>query len=177
MTHRERVLATLSHQEPDRVPVDLGIQNQLMLRPETYRRMIKPYHRRLVDVMKSATRAKVVLHSDGSVYPIIGDLVDIGIDGLNPVQVSAADMEPRRLKAEFGKDLAFWGAIDTHRVLPHGIPEEVAAEVRRRIDVLAPGGGYVVASVHNIQAEVPPENVVVMVRTAQEYGRYPLPRG
>jgi uroporphyrinogen decarboxylase len=151
-------------------PEDLGIQDMCYVRPELYRKMIKPYHRRLVEAIKSKTGAKVLLHSDGAIYAIIGDLIDIGIDVLNPVQVSARDMDTKRLKQEFGKHLSFWGAIDTHRVLPRGTPKEVRAEVRTRIEDLARGGGYVVASVHNIQAEVPPENIVAMFETAREYG-------
>ncbi|MFQ5851588.1 MAG: uroporphyrinogen decarboxylase family protein [Candidatus Binatia bacterium] len=153
-------------------PDDLGIQDMCYVRPELYRKAIKPYHRRLVEAIKTKTTAKVLIHSDGSVYAIIGDLIDIGVDVLNPVQVSAKDMDTRRLKREFGAYLSFWGAIDTHRVLPRGTPEQVRAEVRTRIDDLAKGGGYVVASVHNIQAEVPPENILAMFQTAREYGVY-----
>ncbi len=153
-------------------PEDLGIQDMCYVRPDLYRKVIKPYHRRLVEAIKSKTAAKVLIHSDGSIYDIVGDLIDIGIDVLNPVQVSARKMDTKRLKKEFGQHLGFWGAIDTHRALPYGTPEEVSAEVRTRIDDLSAGGGYVVASVHNIQAEVPPENIVAMFRTACEYGIY-----
>lgn len=153
-------------------PEDLGIQDMCYVRPELYRKVIKPYHRRLVEAIKSKTKAKVLIHSDGAIYDIIGDLIDIGIDVLNPVQVSARDMDTKRLKREFGNHLSFWGAIDTHRALPLGTPEEVSAEVRTRIDDLAQNGGYVVASVHNIQAEVPPENILAMFQTAREYGVY-----
>ncbi len=153
-------------------PDDLGVQEMCYVRPELYRKMIKPYHRRLVETIKSKTKAKVLMHSDGSVYAIIGDLIDIGVDVLNPVQVSAKDMDTKRLKREFGQYLSFWGAIDTHRVLPLGTPEEVKAEVKTRIEDLAAGGGYVVASVHNIQAEVPPENILAMFQAAREYGVY-----
>lgn len=157
-------------------PDDLGLQNMPLVRPELYRRVIKPRHRRLVEAIKGKTRARVALHSDGCIYPIIGDLIEIGIDILNPIQVSAKDMDTERLKAEFGQHLSFWGAVDTQRVLPMGTPEEVVGEVKRRIGDLAPGGGYILASVHNIQAEVPPENVVAMFDAAKEYGKYPLGR-
>ncbi len=153
-------------------PDDLGFQDRCYVRPELYRQMIKPYHRRLVEVIKSKTQAKVLMHSDGCVYPIIGDLIEIGVDALNPVQVSAKDMGSQRLKADFGGSLSFWGGIDTHEVLPVGTPEDVRNEVMTRIRDLAPGGGYVLASVHNILEEVPPENVVAMLDTALEYGRY-----
>jgi uroporphyrinogen decarboxylase len=123
-----------------------------------------------VEAIKSKTDAKVLLHSDGAVYEAVGDFIDIGVEALNPIQVSAKGMgDTRRLKAEFGRDLTFWGAIDTGRVLPFGTPGEVAAEVRTRVDHLAPGGGYVLASVHTINAEVPPANVAAMLETARSY--------
>ncbi len=153
-------------------PDDLGMQDMCLVSPEMYRRLLKPRHRKLVDAIKSKTEAKVLMHSDGSIYPIIGDLVDIGVDALNPVQVSARQMDTDVLKREFGRHLAFWGAVDTHRVLPMGSPEEVEAEVKRRIGDLGAGGGYVVASVHNVQEEVPPENVVAMFEAVQKWGTY-----
>jgi uroporphyrinogen decarboxylase len=97
----------------------------------------------------------------------------MGVDCLNPVQVSARGMESDRLKADFGDDLSFWGAIDTNFALPRGTTEDVRDEVRKRIGDLAPGGGYVLGSVHNMQAEVPPENVVAMFDSAEECGQYP----
>lgn len=100
------------------------------------------------------------------------DLIATGVDALNPVQVSARHMDTRALKREFGKDIAFWGAIDTQRVLPFGGPDQVAAEVKRRIGDLGPGGGYVLCAVHNIQADVSPENICAMYDTAREYGQY-----
>jgi uroporphyrinogen decarboxylase len=100
------------------------------------------------------------------------DLIEVGVDCLNPVQVSAKDMDTKRLKKEFGDRMAFWGAIDTHKVLPFGTPEEVRAEVKCRIEDLAPGGGYVLNSVHNLQSEVPPENIVAMFGAAKDFGRY-----
>jgi uroporphyrinogen decarboxylase len=154
------------------LPDDMGFQDRPYVRPELYRQKIKPYHRRLVDAIKSKTKAKVLMHSDGSVYGIIPDLIDIGVEALNPVQVSANDMGSERLKAEFGDSLCFWGAIDTHWALPSGTPEDVRNEVKTRMQHLAPGGGYVMASVHNIQADVPPENIVAMFDSALEYGRY-----
>jgi len=100
-------------------------------------------------------------------------LIDIGVDILNPVQITADNMDSKKLKKEFGKDLVFWGGgIDTQNILPHGTKEEVEAEVRRRIDDFAPGGGYVFATVHNIQDDVPPENIVTMLETLERYGKY-----
>ncbi len=155
-------------------PDDLGYQQQLQMSPALYRRMIKPYHRKLVDAIKANSKAKVFLHSDGSLYPVIKDLIEIGIDILNPVQTTAKDMQSDRLKREFGNNLSFWGAIDTQHALPHGTPADVEGEVALRISHLAKGGGYVVASCHNIQAEVPPENVMAMFKAVDKYGKYPL---
>ncbi len=141
---------------------DVASQESLLLSPKTYREHIKPRHRRMVQAIKSLRDVKVSYHSCGAVYELIEDLIDIGVDSLNPVQVSARNMDPVKLKKEFGGRMAFWGGIDTHRVLPFGTPEEVRKEVRRMINILGKKGGYVLASVHNIQAEIPPENIVAM---------------
>ena len=154
-------------------PDDLGSTDRPFVSPEMYRKMIKPFHRRMVEAIKGKTDAKVVMHNDGAIYPLIPDIIDIGVDCLNPVQVSAKGMETDRLKAEFGAVLSFWGAIDTRYALPWGTPDDVREEVRKRIGDLAPSGGYVLGSVHNMQAEVPPENVVAMFDAAEEYGQYP----
>jgi uroporphyrinogen decarboxylase len=113
---------------------------------------------------------RLFLHSCGAVSAFIPDFIEMGVDALNPVQVSASGMDTRKLKSEFGRDLSFWGAIDTGKVLPYGAAEEVRAEVKRRIDDLASNGGYILAAVHNIQSEVPPQNVVAMYEAALEYG-------
>lgn len=151
---------------------DLAMQQATFMSPEMYRELIKPRHKRMVAALKSRSSAKVHYHCCGSVYPLIEDLIDIGIDALNPIQVAARNMDPARLKDEFGERLAFWGAIDTQGVLPHGSPEEVRAEVRRIIDILGKGGGYILASVHNIQAEVKPENIAAMFEEGKSYGVY-----
>jgi uroporphyrinogen decarboxylase len=148
---------------------DIATQNATMFRPDLYRRMIKPRHKALSDAIKRHGKP-ILFHSCGAVYALIRDLIEVGIDALNPVQVSAADMATERLKREFGRELTFWGGIDTHRVLPTGTPAEVREEVKRRIDDLAGNGGYVLCAVHNIQPEVPPENVVAMYEAALEYG-------
>jgi len=152
---------------------DVSGQDGWLISPDIYRKVIKPKQRRLLEAIKSRTNAKVYYHSCGAVYDLIPDLIELGFDILNPVQVSARGMDTRRLKEEYGQDIVFWGGgIDTQRVLPFGKPDEVADEVKRRIDDLAPGGGFVFAAVHNIQAFVPPENIVAMFETALEYGKY-----
>ena len=146
---------------------DIGTQRAPLVRPELYRRVIKPRQKRMADVVKRHGKP-ILYHTCGSVYAFVPDLIEVGIDALNPVQVSAADMDTKRLKREFGRDMTFWGAIDTHRVLPLGTPEEVREEVKRRIQDLAEGSGYVLCAVHNIQPEVPPENLVAMYEAARE---------
>jgi uroporphyrinogen decarboxylase len=154
---------------------DLGMQDAPMMSPEMYRRMLKPYHAELIAAVKQRTKAKVFFHSDGNIYPLIGDLIEVGVDILNPVQVSARDMDDTaRLKRKFGNRLSFCGAIDTQSVLPRGTPEDVRREVRQRIRDLGPGGGYILAAVHCIQPDVPPANVVAMCEEAALTGRYPL---
>jgi len=154
---------------------DLGSQTATLISPRMYRRMIKPFHAEIYQEIKKRTKAKIFYHSDGNIYPLLGDLVEIGIDLLNPVQVNAGDMgDTARLKREFGDRLSFCGAIDTGWVLPNGTPDDVRAEVRRRIRDLGPGGGYILASVHCIQPDVPVENVIAMLDEAKAAGRYPL---
>jgi uroporphyrinogen decarboxylase len=119
--------------------------------------------------------AYVFLHSCGSVYDLIPDLIEAGVDVLNPVQTSAANMEPERLKREFGDRLTFWGGgCCPQRVLPWNTPEEVAVNVRERLRIFAPGGGYVFAPTHDVQPDAPPQNVAAMYDAALKWGRYPL---
>lgn len=152
---------------------DLCGQNGWLVRPDIYRKMVKPKQRRLLEAIKKKTNAKVFYHSCGASRDLIPDLIDLGFDIVNPVQVSARDMDSRQLKKDFGADIVFWGGgVDTQRVLPFGTPDEVRDEVRRRIDDLAPGGGFVFAAVHNIQAFVPPENIVAAFDTALQCGQY-----
>jgi uroporphyrinogen decarboxylase len=151
---------------------DLGAQDRLLISPRSFRQHIKPRLRQLIaGIKQAAPHVKLLLHSDGAILPILPDLIEIGVDILNPVQVSAKGMgDTALLKREFGRDLVFWGAIDTQTALPHGTPGEVRDEVQRRIQDLAQGGGYVLASVHNIQGDVPPENIVAMVEAWKEFG-------
>ena len=152
---------------------DLGMQDRPLMRPSTYREMVKPYHKRLFAFAKAHCDAYLLLHTDGAVAPFMPDFIEMGVDAVNPVQVSAAGMDTRILKREYGRDITFWGAgCDSQATLPHGSPEEVADEVKRRVDDLAPGGGFVLAPIHNVQPGVPPENTVTMLRTAQDYGVY-----
>jgi uroporphyrinogen decarboxylase len=136
---------------------DMGTQLSTYMAPALYRSMVKPHHRRLVESIRSRTDATVIMHSDGAIYDLLADYIECGIQGINPVQVSAHGMDPARLKRDFGRDLVFWGGIDTQQVLPFGSAADVADEVRARVDDLGRGGGLLLSPVHNIQAEVPPE--------------------
>jgi len=148
---------------------DLSTQAGPMFSPDIYRELMKPKQAALVEAIKGKGDYKVLYHCCGSATAFVEDLIDIGIDALNPVQVAAADMEPAMLKERFGDRMAFWGGIDTQHVLPQGTPDEVRAEVRRVIDSLGRGGGYVLNSVHNIQPDVPAENVIAMFDEARSY--------
>jgi uroporphyrinogen decarboxylase len=154
---------------------DLATQNGPMMSPAMYRRLIKPLHAKMFAAIRENSKAKIYLHCCGNVYKLIGDLIEVGVDLLNPIQVSAGEMgDTARLKREFGDRLSFCGGIDTQRVLPFCTPDEVRAEVRRRIRDLAPGGGYVAAAVHCIQPDVPLENVFAMCDEIAKAGTYPL---
>ncbi|MDD5707763.1 MAG: uroporphyrinogen decarboxylase family protein [Kiritimatiellae bacterium] len=142
---------------------DLGTQNGPMLAPDTYRDRIKPYQKALFAHVKKRFSAPILFHSCGAVREFIPDLIEIGVDALNPVQISAVGMEPAKLKRDFGSDITFWGGgVDTQTVLNKKTPAEVADAVRRNVEIMAPGGGFVFCQVHNIQPDVPAENVVAM---------------
>jgi uroporphyrinogen decarboxylase len=152
---------------------DLGAQHALLMSPRTYRQVIQPRHKRLFSFIKAQAPVEVFYHTCGAVRPLIADLIDAGIDILNPVQISAADMDLLELKREFGRDLVFWGGgVDTQGVLGQASPAEVKEHVRQNIEALAPGGGFVFAAVHDIQANVPPENIMAMWEAWEEYGVY-----
>ena len=152
---------------------DVSTQDGWMIGPETYAALVKPRQRRLFDAIRRRTNAKLFFHCCGAASELYPHLVEIGVDIVNPVQVSARGMDTQQLKRRFGRDLVFWGGgVDTQRVLPFGTPQEVRDEVRRRIDDLAPGGGFVFAAVHNVQALVPPENIVAAFDTVAEHGGY-----
>ncbi len=154
---------------------DLASQDRLLISPELYRKLIKPRHARLFSFIKKCTDAdvKIFYHCCGDIAPLIPDLIESGIDILNPVQVSSKHMNTRELKRLYGRELTFYGGgVDTQRVLPFGTPQEVRDEVHRRIDDLAPGGGFIFNTVHNIQADVPPENIMAMREALADYGVY-----
>lgn len=143
---------------------DLGMQTGPQISPRMYRELFKPRHKLMWKTAKRLADVKVMLHSCGGLYPLLADLIDAGLDIIQPVQTSAADMEPERLKREFGRDICLWGGgCDTQEVLPRGTPDEVAEHVRERVRILAPGGGFVFQQVHNIMADVPPESIVAML--------------
>ena len=162
----------------DRVPIlqvndDFGMQHAPFISEKMFRESIMPYYKRGMDWIHANTDMKVFLHSDGAIRPLLPAIIEMGVDILNPVQTSAAGMDAAELKRDFGDRLTFWGgSLDCQKTLPFGTPEEVAREVRQHVETFKPGGGYVFASVHNIQAKVPPENVTAMFDAARAAGAY-----
>jgi uroporphyrinogen decarboxylase len=159
----------------DRVQVlqvcdDFGTQQAPFLSPDMFRDRLLPWYRRGMEWIHAHTSWKILLHSDGALAPLIPLLIEMGVDLLNPVQTSAAGMDPAWLKRSFGDRLGFWGgACDGQSTLTHGTPAEVAAEAERNLAALAPGGGYVFASIHNIQANVPADNIIAMFDAARNF--------
>jgi uroporphyrinogen decarboxylase len=153
---------------------DYGTQASQLISPEQFRQVFKPHIKRVLDAIRAkAPEAAIFFHSCGNVRPIIPDFIEMGVDILNPVHIKAEGMEPVALKKDFGNDITFWGGgVETQDILPNGTPQQVADDVKRNIDALAPGGGFVFNTVHNIQAEVPVENIMAMWETLQEYGKY-----
>lgn len=152
---------------------DLGTQNGPMLSPESYREMLWPYQKRLISFIKKKTDAFVLFHSCGSVHEFIPYLIEAGVDALNPVQVTARGMDTGGLKKQFGRDITFWGGgCDTQQVLRSGSPSQIKDEVKRRIDDLAADGGFVFTQVHNIQPDIPPENIMAMYEAFRKYRNY-----
>jgi len=153
---------------------DYGTQESQLISPAMFREQIKPRLKILFERVKSlAPDSKRFFHSCGNVRPLLPDYIEIGVEILNPVHIRAKGMDPAALKREFGQDLVFWGGgVDTQGVLPHGTPQEVKDDVRRNIEALAPGGGFVFNTVHNIQADVPPQNIIAMWEALQEYAAY-----
>jgi uroporphyrinogen decarboxylase len=154
---------------------DLGTQDSLIISPEMYRDILKPLHADFIQFIKARSKAKIFFHSDGDVSPIIDDFIEIGVDILNPIQTSAGKMgDLEGLKKRYGKNLVFCGGIDTQSVLQCGTPETVRKEVQRVMKILGPGGGFMVAAVHTVMNDVPPQNVLAMVDTVIEFGNYPI---
>jgi uroporphyrinogen decarboxylase len=152
---------------------DLGGQAGPMFSPKFYRDVVKPRQKKLVQHIKSLTLAKIWYHTCGSVLELIPDLIDNGIDILNPVQISAKNMNPELLKEKFGDRLSFWGgAIDTQHILPFAKPSEIREHVRKNVEIFKQGGGYIFNNVHNIQYGVPAENIVALFDAAYEFGIY-----
>jgi uroporphyrinogen decarboxylase len=153
---------------------DFGAQDSLQISPGLYREVFKPRQRKWIEFVKARTSAKVFLHSDGAIAQILPDLIEIGVDILNPLQTSAAGMDARRIKAEYGRDLSFWGGgVDTQTTLPFGSVDDIKREARERLEILAPGGGFVFAPIHNIQPDISPEKVLAIYETAAAWGGYP----
>jgi len=149
---------------------DLGFHNGSIFSLEKFKELFKPRYKKLYDFVHENSNCKVFLHSCGSIYNFLPDLVDIGLDILNPVQTNSYNMNPKKLKKEFGKDITFWGGgCDTANILPNATPKEVKEDVKKRIDIFANGGGFVFSQIHNILADVPPENIIAMFEAANEY--------
>ena len=148
---------------------DLGMNTGLFMPPEKYRKLFKPHHTKLNEYVHRHSRMKTLLHSCGSLYPILPDLIEAGYDILNPVQTSAYQMDPEVLKREFGRDITFWGGgCNTRSVLNHGTPAEVYDHCRRRIELFGEGGGFVFNQEHNILPDVPPENILAMYKAVAD---------
>ena len=143
---------------------DFGTQNGPFMSPELFRKSIAPWYKKRIASVKSMCDAKYFHHSCGSVYRLLDDIIDMGVDILNPIQPGSAEMEPERLKGEYGDKIVFWGGIDEQNLLTQGTPEQVTREVRRVYEVLSKDGGYVMSPSHNVQPDVPPENIEAMYK-------------
>jgi len=152
---------------------DFAMQDRMMISPQIFREFFKPRYAKLYSKWKSINpRLKIAHHSDGNIYPIIGDFVEIGLDILNPIQPKS--MDPAKLKKEFGKHLTFWGSVDVQEVMPFGTVEDVVNEVKLRLRTVGKGGGLILSPSHAIQPEVPLENILAFYETAKTHGQYPL---
>ncbi|MHC5144509.1 MAG: uroporphyrinogen decarboxylase family protein, partial [Planctomycetota bacterium] len=148
---------------------DFGTQRGPFISPQAYRDLYKPFQKAINDKIHELTNWKVFIHSCGGIYPLIPDMIEAGFDVLNPVQCSAEGMDPVRLKMEFGDQLVFWGGgVDTQKTLPFGTPEEVYEEVSERIDIFSSGSGFVFNSIHNVQSNVPVDNILAMFKAIHE---------
>ena len=149
---------------------DFGAQNSLFMSPKTYRTLFKPFHVKVNDWIHTHTTWKTFIHTCGSIWRLLDDFVDAGFDCVNPVQTSAADMDPEALKAKYGNRVTFWGGgIDTQKVLPFGTPEEVRDMVRERMRIFGAGGGFVFSTIHNAQTGIPSDNLVALYKAVSDY--------
>jgi uroporphyrinogen decarboxylase len=149
---------------------DLGLENGPFMSPASYRALFKPRHKQLCEYVHQHSGMRTFLHSCGSIYDLMPDLIEAGYDIVNPVQTTCRNMEPDRLKREFGRDITFWGGgCDTRTILNRATPTEVKAHVLERMTILAPGGGFVFSAIHNILPEVPPQNIVAMFEAVEEF--------
>lgn len=153
---------------------DIGAQNNMLISPELFRRLVKPRLAEMFAHLKSLADVQVMYHTDGSIVPVIEDIIEIGVDILNPIQTSATGMDTYSMNELYGDRLCFHGAIDVQQVLPFSTPEEVRYDVAKRIYDLGRGGGYILSTCHDVGEDVPPENVIAMFEAAQQYGQYPL---
>ena len=155
---------------------DFGHQQSQWISPEMFRKFIKPRYAELLRTIKKRFEVKVLLHSDGAIYPFLPDIIEMGFDVLNPIQLGAKGMgDTKKMKREFGDGLCFWGGgIDVQQFLPTATPRMIEEEVKRRIEDLAPGGGFVFTTTQTIQPDIPPENFIAMWEAIQRYGKYPL---
>ena len=152
---------------------DLGANQAGFMSPDIFKELFKSKYKEMWDFVHDNSDCKVFLHSCGSIYEYIPHLIDAGVDILNPVQTTATNMKPEKLKREFGKYVTFWGGgCNTKEVLAFGSPKEVKEDVEKRIDIFGNEGGYVFNQIHNVLADVPPENVISMLEAANEYGGY-----
>jgi uroporphyrinogen decarboxylase len=149
---------------------DLGMDSGPFMAPEVYRKLFKARHAKICEFTHKHSKAKAMLHSCGSIYALLPDLIEAGYDIINPIQTNCRDMDPVRLKQEFGNDVCFWGGgCDTRQVLNRGTPQAVKDHVKQRLEIFAPGGGFVFNTVHNILPEVPPQNIVAMFEAIAEF--------
>lgn len=154
-----------------KIPDDMGTSDGMLLSPENYREFFKPYQKKVFSYIKENSNMSILLHSCGTITPILPDIIEIGCDIINPVQTNARDMEADKLKKEFGKDIVFWGGgVNTQGVLNSGSPEEVKRNVKENLEILTPGGGFVFNQIHNILPDVPPENILAMYEAVDEFG-------
>jgi uroporphyrinogen decarboxylase len=151
---------------------DLGTDTGPFMAPRTYRKLFKPRQKIMCDYVKEHSQTHTFLHSCGSIYRLLPDFIEVGYDVINPVQTNSRDMDPQRLKDEFGADITFWGGgVDTRSVLNHATPSEVKDQVTERLEIFSPGGGYVFNTIHNIMPDVPPENIVAMFEAIHEFNK------